>query len=97
MAGGELYPDRTVEPRTVLRRRALQVIQPFPGRDSGKDVDAVPNTSSTVTSRRRILMKHVQSARADNGTIAIASIRSDIKLDKLTTSVFADNELFPAK
>ena len=74
-----------------------QVVEPFPGRDSDKSGDGVPNTSTTVTSRHRVLMKNVQSARASDGAIVIASIRSDIKLDKLTTYVFAESELQPAK
>jgi hypothetical protein len=73
------------------------VVKPFPGGDSKSSSDAVPNTTSAVTMRRRIPMKNVMSGKHDDGTVVIASEHSDIKLDKLTTYVFAADELRSAK
>ncbi len=73
------------------------VVKPFPGGDSNRSSDAVPNTTAAVTLRRRVLMKNVMSGRNDDGVVVIGSTRSDIKLDKLTTYVFAANELLPTK
>ena len=70
-------------------------VKPLPGGDSSQSSEAVPNTSSAVTSRRRVPMKNVMSGRNDDGTLVIGSTRSDIKLDKLTTYVLAADELFP--
>jgi hypothetical protein len=74
-----------------------RVVKPFPGGDSKSSSDAVPNTTSAVTLRRRIPMKNVMSGKHDDGTVVIASDHSDIKLDKLTTYVFAADELRSAK
>jgi hypothetical protein len=74
-----------------------RVVKPFPGGDSKSSPDAVPNTTSAVTMRRRIPMKNVMSGKHDDGTVVIASEHSDIKLDKLTTYVFAADELRSAK
>jgi hypothetical protein len=74
-----------------------RVVKPFPGGDSKNSSDAVPNTTSAVTLRRRIPMKNVMSGKHDDGTVVIASDHSDIKLDKLTTYVFAADELRSAK
>jgi hypothetical protein len=72
------------------------VVKPFPGGDS-KDSDAVPNTTSAVTLRRRVPMKGVMSGKHDDGAAVIASTHSDIELDKLTTYVFAADELRASK
>jgi len=73
------------------------VVKPFPGGDS-KDSDAVPNTTSAVTLRRRVPMKGVMSGKHDDdGAAVIASTHSDIKLNKLTTYVFAADELRASK
>jgi hypothetical protein len=56
-------------------------VKPLPGGDSSQSSDAVPTTSSAVTSRRRVPMKNVISGRNDDGAVVIGSPRSDIKLD----------------
>jgi hypothetical protein len=71
--------------------------QPFPGRDSSKASDSLPDTPATVTSKRRILMNNVESARGNDGAVSITSKRSNIKLDKLTTYVLAAADLLPPK
>ena len=73
------------------------VVKPFPGSDSGSSPDAVPNTTAAITSRRRVPMKNVMSGKNDDGAVVIGSTRSDIKLDKLTTYVFAADELLPPR
>jgi hypothetical protein len=73
------------------------VVKPFPGGDSKSSSDAVPNTTATVTLRRRVPMKNVMSGKHDDGAVVIASTHSDIKLDKLTTYVFAADELRASK
>ncbi len=62
--------------------------KPFPGSESDKDA-AVPDTPSTTTSNHRVLMKNVDTANGADGSIALVSKRSTLKLDKLTTYVFA--------
>jgi hypothetical protein len=74
-----------------------RVVKPFPGGDSKNSPDAVPNTTAAVISRRRIPMKDVMSGKHDDGAVVIASTHSDIKLDKLTTYVFAADELRASK
>jgi hypothetical protein len=69
------------------------VVKPFPGGNSKSSSDAVPNTTSAVTLRRRVPMKNVMSGKHDDGAVVIASTHSDIKLDKLTTYVFSADEL----
>jgi hypothetical protein len=73
------------------------VVKPFPGGDSKTSSDAVPNTAAAVTLRRRVPMKNVMSGKHDDGAVVIASSHSDIKLDKLTTYVFAADELRASK
>lgn len=70
--------------------------KPFPGSDSGKD-SAVPDTPSATTANHRILMKGVEYANGSDGTLALISKRTNIKLDKLTTYVLAPGDLLPAK
>jgi len=73
-----------------------KVYKPFPGSESDKG-SSVPDTPSSATSNRRVLMKDVESVRTDNGDLELVSKRSNIKLDKLTTYVLAVGDLLPAK
>jgi len=73
-----------------------KVYKPFPGSESDKD-KTVPDTPSSTMSTQRVLMKNVMSMHADDGTLAITSSHSNIKLDKLTTYVFAASDWTPAK
>ena len=70
--------------------------KPFPGGDSDEDKKSVPDTASTKISDHRALMKDVEWVRAEDGTAALVS-RRNIKLDKLTTYVFAASDSLPAK
>ncbi|MGA9979641.1 MAG: hypothetical protein WBQ08_13535 [Candidatus Sulfotelmatobacter sp.] len=79
------YPDTTTK-----------VYRPFPGSDTGNG-GSVPDTPASATSNRRVLMKDVESAKNNDGVIAIVSKSTNIKLDKLTTYVLATGDLLPAK
>ncbi len=70
--------------------------QKFPGgRGSDKDKDTVPTPGSTASniSKHRVLMKNVESTRNSDGAVALTSTHSNIKVDKLTTYVFAPGDL----
>lgn len=58
-------------------------------------VNAAP--PATVISTKRVPMKNVQSASGADGTVALVSSRSNIKLNKVTTYILAVNELLPGK
>lgn len=73
-----------------------KVYKPFPGSDSDKGA-SVPDTPSSSTSNRRVRMKDVETQSSNDGAIAIVCNRANLKLDKLTTYVFAGGELTPAK
>ena len=80
------YPDKR-DPASTPR---------FPGPDSGKDSLSLPSSSS-ITSKRRALMKNVDSTRNNDGAVTLTSNRSNIKIDKLTTYVLAKDDLLPAR
>jgi hypothetical protein len=68
--------------------------QPFPaaGQDDGKNASAAPPAS--VISSSPVAMKNVESERDGEGNIALVSKRSNLKLDKLTTYLFASQDAF---
>jgi hypothetical protein len=68
----------------------------FPGRDSDKDPGqtASPTPASNI-SKHRVVMKNVESARNGDGSFGLTSTHSNIKLDKVTTYVFAADDLLP--
>jgi len=70
--------------------------KPFPGSDSDKNT-SVPDTPSAATSNHRILMKGVVAESGSDGSLALVSKQSNIKLDKLTTYVLASGDLLAAK
>lgn len=70
--------------------------KPFPGTESGKD-SAVPDTPAATTANHRVLMKDVEYANGADGTLALVSKRTNLKLDKLTTYVLAGGDLLPTK
>lgn len=67
--------------------------QPFPGRDTGRDTTSAPPSPASSISKHRVLMKNIESTRDSDGTVALTSKRSNIKLDKLTTYVLASGDL----
>ena len=71
--------------------------KPFPSADTNDDKKPVPDTTVTKISDHRVHMKDVERMRAEDGTVTLVSQHKNIKLDKLTTYVFAANETVPAK
>jgi hypothetical protein len=70
--------------------------KPFPGSDSDKGT-SVPDTPSSAASNHRVLMKDVVAESGTDGSLALVSKQSNIKLDKLTTYVLASGDLLLAK
>lgn len=73
-----------------------KVYRPFPGGDSDKD-SSVPDTPSSVPAKNAQLMKDVEAARGSDGTIALTSKRSNLKLERYTTYVVSAGETVPQK
>jgi hypothetical protein len=68
----------------------------FPGRDTDKDSGTTaPATTASNISKHRVVMKDVESTRNNDGGFTVTSTRSNIKLDKVTTYVFATDDLSP--
>lgn len=65
------------------------VYRPFPGSDSDTN-SGVPSTSSSVQSSRPIQMKRVELERVTDGTIVLVSKHDNLKIDNLTTYIFAN-------
>jgi hypothetical protein len=73
-----------------------KVYKPFPGSDSDKH-SSVPDTPNATLSSHPVLMKNVETATGTDGTLTVISQRANLKLDKLTTYVFARSDMPPAK
>lgn len=93
-------PDLPAAQRTQNRVGSYPGAPPtqrLPGGDDGSDSPASSappdSTSTSNTAPHRVPMKDVQSTRARDGAVALTSRRSNIKLDKSTTYVFAGGEL----
>jgi hypothetical protein len=84
--GAGTYPDPN----------SSDTYKPFPSSDSNQDA-SVPDTPNATTSNHRVLMKDVATASASDGTLTLVSVRTNLKLDKLTTYVLASSDLLPAK
>jgi hypothetical protein len=67
--------------------------QKFPGRGSDKDSVSTPGSTASNISKHRVLMKNIESSRNGDGVVALTSTHSNIKIDKLTTYVFATGDL----
>ena len=61
--------------------------------DNGMNADA----PASFISKSRVLMKNVKSASGADGSVVLVSSRSNIKLNKVTIYVLANNELLPGK
>jgi hypothetical protein len=68
---------------------------PFPGGASTSD-PAAPEAPAAVTSNHPLQMKNVEVERGTDGVSALVSKRSNLKLEKFVTYVFASPELVPA-
>lgn len=61
-----------------------KVYEPFPAGDSGQK-DASPSASNSITLNRRVTMKNVDLDRKPDGSLALVSHHSNIKLENMTT------------
>lgn len=77
--GQGAYPDPKQSPDN----------QPSPVGDSDHDKSPVPSTPATKTFARRFLMKDVECVPTADGGATLVSQHANIKLDNLTTYVFA--------
>lgn len=71
--------------------------QPFPGRGPDTDPGSLPPSPSSNISRRRALMKNVESTRNSDGAVTLTSKSFNIKIDKLTTYVLATGNLLASR
>lgn len=69
--------------------------RPFPGSEP-KD-QSLPSTANPVASSHRVLMENVQIEQVPNGGIVLVSKHGNIKLDHVTTYVFATSDLHISK
>jgi hypothetical protein len=70
--------------------------KPMPG-DSDKGQAAAPDTPNTVASKHPVLMKDVSVEVGTDGSLALVSKRSNLKLDPYTTYVLATGDLLSKK
>jgi hypothetical protein len=90
-------PNRTWNGQGAYPNPNSPSYKPFPGSDADTDHNSVPDTATTRTSDRRAVMKDIDVVRADDGSLTLTSGRANIKLDKLTTYVFASADLSSKK
>jgi hypothetical protein len=64
-----------------------------PDRGIDKDPFPAPRAAASDSSKHRVPMKDVESTRTSEGAVTLSSKRSNIKLDKTTTCVFAAGDL----
>ncbi len=69
--------------------------QPFPGRDNSDP--NTPATPASAISKRRVVMKNVQSETSSDGAVVLTSTHGTIKLDRITTYVFATGDIAARK
>ncbi len=81
------YPDKNMDPAYSPR---------FPDSGIGKDATTL-TPPSYITSKRRVLMKNVDSIRNNDGALTLTSKRSNLKIDKVTTYVLAQDDLMTAR
>jgi hypothetical protein len=93
--GAPVSPKRTWNGMGQYPDPNSPVYKPFPT-ESDKPKNSVPDTPAAVISDHPTLMKNVDSVRKDDGSLAIVSAHSNLKLDKLTTYVLAADDVLPA-
>jgi hypothetical protein len=52
-------------------------------------------TPASSISKHRTLLKHIESARRNDGVVTLSSASQNIKIDRLTTYVLAASDLLP--
>jgi len=70
--------------------------KPFPQADSDKNQSG-PDTTSSMTSKHRVVMKNVETQRNGDGGISLVSKHANIKLDRFTMYVLAAGDPAPAR
>lgn len=75
-------------------RHSAPASRPFPPGVGPQGTDVSQGPTSTVSDHREV-MKDVDSARLEDGTLVLTSTRFNIKLDKSTTYVLAVGSLTP--
>lgn len=97
------FPDALPDvPPSVRQRRGTS--SPYPDPNTGdsptysranteRGKNPAPEAPSKVVPQHRELIKNVESTRSGEGVVALTSTRSNIKLDKSTTYVFAAGDL----
>lgn len=68
--------------------------QPFPAAGEGDDKSSAAGAPASVISAHPVTMKNVESERDSAGSVILVSKRSNLRLDKLTTYIFASAEAF---
>ena len=68
---------------------------PFPG--SRSDQGSSPDTTNSVTSKHRAIVKDVECERLNDGALILTSKRSNVKLDRYTTYVLLSGDLPPSR
>jgi hypothetical protein len=71
--------------------------QKFPSSAGDKDKPPEAAAPASSISKHRVLMKNMESVRDSDGGVVLASMHTNIKLDRLTTYVFATDDLLPRK
>ena len=106
LADEDVYaPSAATSRPRLYSRRAINsdpndpATQPFPdpGGDNSGHAGPASSAPASSASPSRVLMKDVESTRQSGGAVALTSKRSNIKLDKTTTYVFATGDLLAAK
>ena len=75
-------------------RQAAPASRPLPPGSTPEGSDIPPGPTSTISDHCEV-MKDVDSARHEDGTLVLTSTRFNIKLDKSTTYVLATGSLTP--
>lgn len=94
--GPDLPPQATWNGAGAYPDPNSPAYKPFP--EPGADpADSVPDTTTSVTSKHRVLMKEVVAERGGDGGIVLVSKRTNLKFDHFTTYVLAAGEVPGAK
>jgi hypothetical protein len=71
--------------------------EPFPSRGADTNSGSSLPSPASIISKHRALMKNVESTRNGDGAVILTSKSFNIKIDKLTTYVFATGDLLASR
>jgi hypothetical protein len=94
--GPEQAPSRTWNGEGAYPDPNSRSYKPFPQESQDKD-KPVPDTPSSVTSKRRVLMKNVQTEHSAGDVLVLVSNHENLKLERFPTYVLAAGDLLPSK